>query len=366
MSTSTPKVSIIVPNYNHARFLPQRLNSILRQTFQDFELILLDDSSTDDSRSILWQYGRDPRVRIEFNEVNSTSVFKQWNKGVRLARGEYVWIAESDDYADERLLQRLTARLDAEPRAALAYCRSWRVVHDRVDGFVDPLLPGREPDRWTTDYCEDGHEECCNYLVRCNTVPNASAVVFRKMAYHRVGGADESLYLCGDWKLWAAIALTGKIVYVAEPLNYFRFHEATVRSLCKHSDEETFRVQWWIVENATRPEFHKSDERAKLALANCWMHLAFQNYPDFPDITRVAVQRVRELGFKRYIPPFGTVRGQFLRRVIGWKATKRMSMLSHRCSAWVRNALAETVESSERWLHLRRRRTSAPNLDTSN
>src|SRR5262249_35072754 len=132
-STYLPKVSIVVPNYNHARFLPQRLDSILGQTFQDFELILLDDCSTDDSRTILSQYARDPRVRIEFNEVNSSNPFKQWNKGVGLARGEYVWIAESDDYADARLLENLAPRLDDEPRAGFAYCRSWRVVLDQVD-----------------------------------------------------------------------------------------------------------------------------------------------------------------------------------------------------------------------------------------
>ena len=73
---------------------------------------------------------KDPRVRIEFNEKNSGSTFKQWNKGVRLASGEYVWIAESDDYADERLLERLVPLLDAEPTAVLAYCRSWRILAD--------------------------------------------------------------------------------------------------------------------------------------------------------------------------------------------------------------------------------------------
>src|ERR1700756_5018477 len=99
-----PTVSVIVPNYNHARFLPKRIDSILRQSFQDFELILLDDCSTDDSRSILSQHASDPRVRIEFNQVNSGSPFKQWNRGVGLARGQYIWIAESDDYADERFL----------------------------------------------------------------------------------------------------------------------------------------------------------------------------------------------------------------------------------------------------------------------
>ena len=82
------KVSIIVPNYNHARYLPKRIGTILRQTYQDFELILLDDCSTDDSRLVLSRYANDPRVRIEFNDVNSGSTFKQWNKGVQMANGE--------------------------------------------------------------------------------------------------------------------------------------------------------------------------------------------------------------------------------------------------------------------------------------
>jgi hypothetical protein len=335
-----PKVSIVVPNYNHARFLPQRLDSIMGQTFEDFELILLDDCSTDDSRSILAEYGRDPRVRIELNQVNSKNPFKQWNKGVRLAQGEYVWIAESDDYADERLLERLAARLDAEPKAAFAYCRSRRVLHDRVDGFVDPLLPAKEPDRWTRDYCADGHEECCNYLVRCNTVPNASAVVFRNAVYHSVGGADESLHLCGDWKLWAAMALSRKVVYLAEPLNYFRFHDASVRNLSQHRDAEASRVESWIVEKATLPEFRTSDTRAKRAMASCWMHHAIRSYPDSPQVSDLAVARVRELGIRNHIPPFGNWRGQLLRRVIGWKAAKRLSILYHRCSRWARNAIA--------------------------
>src|SRR5579864_3099606 len=167
-----PKVSVIVPNYNHARFLPRRIDSVLQQTFQNFELILLDDCSTDDSRSILSSYADDPRVRIEFNEANSGSVFKQWNKGVRLAQGEYVWMAESDDYADNRLLQRLTAVLDAEPEVAYAYCRSWSVTDDgRLDGFAGAHLTDVDPLRWTKDYCADGREECRNYFVRMTTVP---------------------------------------------------------------------------------------------------------------------------------------------------------------------------------------------------
>ncbi len=250
-----PKVSVIVPNYNHARFLRQRVDSILAQTFQDFELVLLDDCSTDGSRSILREYASDPRVRLEFNDANSGSAFKQWNKGIRLAQGEYVWIAESDDYADPHLLERLVAVLESNPAIAYAYCRSWRVTEDdRKDGFGDFYLAYLDASRWTTDYCADGRDECRDYFIHQNAVPNASGVVFRKEIYERVGGADESLRLCGDWKLWAAMALTGKVAYVAEPLNFFRFHEATVRSRSTQASRdvaERLRVIRWILERVT-------------------------------------------------------------------------------------------------------------------
>jgi glycosyltransferase involved in cell wall biosynthesis len=184
-AAQNPKVSVIVPNYNHARFLRRRIDSILAQTFKDFELILLDDDSTDESLTILRDYAGEPGIRLESNTVNSGSPFNQWNKGVRLARGRYIWIAESDDYADPRLLERLVRLLDENSAIGLAYC---------------------------------------------NPIPNASAVVFRKIIYDSVGGADASLRACGDWKIWATMAHTGKIAYLSEPLNYYRFHSATVRS----------------------------------------------------------------------------------------------------------------------------------------
>jgi glycosyltransferase involved in cell wall biosynthesis len=219
-----PAVSVVVPNYNHARYLRQRIDTILAQTYQDFELILLDDCSSDDSRAILQQYASEPRIRLEFNEKNSGSTFKQWNRGVRLARGKYVWIAESDDYADPHFLERLVPALDADPATVISYCRSWRVEGDRVDGFADPLLDPPDLLRWSSDFCANGEELCREYSVLANIVRNASSAVFRKSVYEQIGGADESLRLCGDWKLWASIACCGRVCYTSDPLNYYRFH----------------------------------------------------------------------------------------------------------------------------------------------
>jgi glycosyltransferase involved in cell wall biosynthesis len=269
---NAPIVSVIVPNYNHARFLRQRINTILAQSFLDFELLLLDDCSTDESRAILREYVSDLRVRLDFNESNSGSTFKQWNKGVRLARGKYVWLAESDDYSDPRFLERLVALLDADPEVMIAYCRSWRVRDDDAsdardatgsDGgrgnakpheFAYPLLDAPDLPRWSTDFCADGTEECRRYFVIANLVRNASSAVFRKAAYEEAGGADESLRLCGDWKLWASIALRGKMAYVSDPLNYYRLHAGSVWGHNRDGVLETaevLRVIRWIMDHVT-------------------------------------------------------------------------------------------------------------------
>lgn len=250
-----PSVSVVVPNYNHARYLPRRIESVLRQTYRDFELILLDDASTDESRKVLARYAGDPRVRVEFNEANSGTPFAQWNKGVRLARGKYIWIAESDDYADEKLLETLVGTLERDERLSFAYCRSWRVTGDgRVDGLGDWYLEDIDATLWRSDFCMDGRGFCRQYLAQSPVVCNAGAAVFRKAVYEATGGADESLRLCGDWKLWAALALKGDVAFVSQPLNYFRYHAASVRGKSVRDAldvTEKLQVIRWILDRSS-------------------------------------------------------------------------------------------------------------------
>src|SRR4028118_771471 len=113
-----PKVNVIIPNYNHAAYLIKRIESVLNQSFQDFEIILMDDSSTDNSLTIINQYSNHPKIsKVIVNQHNSGNTFKQWQKGIKETTGEYVWIAESDDFADEMLLETLVKELDLHPRA---------------------------------------------------------------------------------------------------------------------------------------------------------------------------------------------------------------------------------------------------------
>jgi glycosyltransferase involved in cell wall biosynthesis len=102
-----PKVSVIVPNYNHSQFLSERLDSIINQTYKDFELIILDDASTDNSIDVINQYlNKYPElIRFQPSTNNSGSPFVQWDNGIKLAKGEFVWIAESDDVAPTKLFE---------------------------------------------------------------------------------------------------------------------------------------------------------------------------------------------------------------------------------------------------------------------
>jgi len=256
------RVSIIIPNCNHAPFLERRIRSVLEQTVGHCEVIFLDDASTDNSRAVYEKFaGRlrqpsrsglseadrsgterprpesvDLLVRSVFNDTNSGSPFRQWNKGVQLARGEYVWIAESDDVADGQFLERLVPLLDRHPKVGLACCAS-----KLIDGAGDVIGETADwwkllhPTRWRADFVNDGKDECARYLIHKNTIPNASAVLFRKSIYERAGGADETMRFCGDWMIWAKMLMLSDVAYVAEPLNFWRKHPETVTARLAHS-----------------------------------------------------------------------------------------------------------------------------------
>ena len=257
---NSPLVSVIIPNYNHAPYLPQRIASVLAQTYQGFELIILDDCSTDNSRMIINEYAaQDERIQTSFNSSNSGSPFAQWNKGVAMARGKYIWIAESDDYADPHFLETLVGRLEEYPTVDVAYCQSWVVnaqseIIDTMQRWTDSV----DTEHWKQDYLNNGQDENRNFLFHKPTIPNTSAVVFRKSRYKAVGGANPRLVMCGDWLHWIKMLEHTHVYFVAKPLNYFRRHDATTRHILTHDKvltkiREEYQILAYILER-TNPE----------------------------------------------------------------------------------------------------------------
>lgn len=220
-----PKVSVIVPCFNHAKFLRQRIASILNQTYTNFELILLDDCSNDGSRELLLSYRDNPHVtQIELNSRNTGCPFLQWEKGIRLAQGEYIWIAESDDYAEPEFLATTVALLDKHPEARLCLTGS-----SIVDANNDPIPADKYGlDPWEADgkvYVFPSKEYLSTHMLDRNSVYNASMVLFRnKDCLHNITPHYQRMRYCGDWMFWIEQIRKGSVIEVHSKLNYFRKH----------------------------------------------------------------------------------------------------------------------------------------------
>ena len=229
---SLPKVSVIIPNYNHARYLDQRIESVLRQSHLNLEVLILDDYSPDNSREVIARYAnKDSRIKVVFNEENSGSTFKQWDKGISLCTGEYVWIAESDDYADTDLISRLLIKISLDPAIVLAYCDSYDVDEKNIiHGKQSDILREADTKLWEDDFVVDGTTLVRQFMAFRNIIPNASAVLLRRSATVQAGPAAAELRILGDWLYWVKVLSLGKVAYVASPLNFFRTHRNNVRS----------------------------------------------------------------------------------------------------------------------------------------
>lgn len=230
--THIPLVSIIVPNYNYARYLKERMESIFSQTFTDYEIILLDDASSDNSGEILQEYAKDPRVTsLTVNETNSGLPFLQWKRGIGLARGKYVWIAESDDKADPEFLETCVKALENNRKAVIAFAGSILIDSNGtpLNWDLDNWRPSKCRKRLGKSVAHLGYRYATHNMIWKNYVYNASDTVFRRDAFD----ADKDYDLClpmrtsGDRLFWTIMMKKGDVIEIYRKLNYFRRHESS-------------------------------------------------------------------------------------------------------------------------------------------
>ena len=228
------KVSVIVPNYNYARYLKRRFLSIAEQTYPIYELIVLDDASTDGSKTMIKKMvaeaGRiQPNMKIKmiWNKENSGKAISQWIRGVKEASGDYIWIAEADDVARKNFLSEAMKGFK-NPEVVLSYAESAII---NKNGII--VLPSfrRSRDREQTghfvkSYIRSGKKEIEEIMaIRC-TIPNVSAVVFKNTP-ELLKNLKQALKFeqVGDWYLYAKLLEDGKIFYNKKSLNFFRVHK---------------------------------------------------------------------------------------------------------------------------------------------
>ena len=214
-----------MPNYNHAPYLRERIDSILAQTIQDMEVILLDDCSQDNSMEILRAYEHHPKVsHLVRNEVNSGSTFLQWQRGFSMAQGEYIWIAESDDVAEPTFLEESLQRLERDKTIQMTFSRSMYVnaKGEKMSGSPD----GRN--MYSGNGMYDGHCFAVQRMLYRDVIYNASMVVFRKSVLEKVPTDFVTYRSSGDWVFWFDVMIQGRVAEIPLVLNRFRQHEGKV------------------------------------------------------------------------------------------------------------------------------------------
>lgn len=214
-----PLVSIIVPNYNHSSYLNERLESVFNQSYQNFEVIILDDASTDESVSILNAYRNHPKVsHFIINKENSGSPFKQWKKGLSLAQGDYIWIAESDDFCDLNFLE---TQLQCLRESAMSVART--IVFGKDTSGKEIAHPAfRNNETVILD----------NEQILYCPVLNVSATLFHKIDKQKLlKSSFADFRIIGDRVFYYEFFHKKRLTYNAETHSYFRQEDENLSNL---------------------------------------------------------------------------------------------------------------------------------------
>ena len=234
MRNKQPMVSVIIPNYNHAKYLDLRLQTVFEQTYQNIEIIILDDKSTDNSLEIINKYREYSRIsHIVINPENSGSPFKQWDKGIALAKGELIWIAESDDYNDLNFLEKIIDEWGKYRNVVIAY--SLYVLFNDTEYFK------RSKERETQ--CFNGEQYIRYRMARGNCIMNASGVVFKKEIYDTIDKDFMSFRNAGDYLLWVKILAKGNVLKINKNLTYYRQSDHSVTTACASNGVVAFEIK---------------------------------------------------------------------------------------------------------------------------
>jgi len=238
------KISVIIPNYNYATYLRGRIDSILNQTYPVYEIIILDDNSTDNSKEIINEYesGFPLRIKSVANKINLGNVFEQWAKGIEMAKGDYIWIAEADDLSEPLFLESIMNKMSCDKNIKIGYTQSKTMDEHGNITAENYLSYTNEIDSiWKTDYISDGKEEIEKRLSIKNTILNVSAVVFKNENLLEKLEYAKKYNVAGDWRFYVDLLKDGgKLLYIADNLNMHRRHTNSVTKALeaqKHFDE---------------------------------------------------------------------------------------------------------------------------------
>jgi glycosyltransferase involved in cell wall biosynthesis len=248
-----PKVSILLTCYNHLRFLPEAVEGVRSQTFKDYEIIAIDDGSTDGSREWL---ADQPGIRTIFNEQN-LGTYGTLNVGLQAASGEFIAILNDDDVWMPAKLDRQLELFAAHPKIGLCHTGGYFIDGDGNEMPGSPL--GFAFPRFATGDVLLG-------LVYENKII-ASAALARRECFEKLGGFNESYFGSGDWEMWFRIAEQYHVGFVDEPLTLYRVHGTNASKKLEKIWIDDERLREWMAPRIEEMRGRFSDEDVRRAMA---------------------------------------------------------------------------------------------------
>ena len=278
-----PEVSVIIPTYNCARYLTEAIDSVLSQTFKDFEVLVIDDGSTDDTGAVVSRYGAP--VRYVRQENSGVAVAR--NRGIEESRGRYVAFLDADD---TWFPCKLEQQLDAfDKNTGCRVCYSAFTV---VDSTLVPLYINRSDRRGSA--LED-------LLLRGNVVGSICTVLAERSLFSAIGGFDTTLSQCADWDIWVRLAVHTEFLYIDEPLVTYRHHGNMMSNNAPLLESDSVRV---LEKGFAMPGIDPSlRARRRLGFARNYMVLAgtyfhARRYRDFGRcVARALALDIRQAGY---------------------------------------------------------------------
>jgi glycosyltransferase involved in cell wall biosynthesis len=233
--TTVPQVSVCTPARNSAAYLEAAIDSVLAQDHPDFQLVVVDNASTDETPEICARY-EDPRFRVaRFEEGVGQAA--NWNRCLDLATGEYVVLLHADDELLPEFLGRAVGMLEANQDLGLVHCTVQHIDEGGADLDLQRLFERDIVDR---------DDAILRRLLLEGCVINPSGVMVRRDAYDAVGRFTERVVWGVDWHMWIRISMERPIGYLAEPLALYREHTASGTSGVLTSVQNAPDERWMI------------------------------------------------------------------------------------------------------------------------
>ena len=205
-----PEISVIIPTFNRAKILPKAIDSVLQQTYKDYEIVVIDDGSTDDTKEVLMRYG--DKIIYRFQENKGISSAR--NRGIEIARGRYIALLDSDDYWLPEKLEKQVACFQKNP--------SYRMVATRCSSFkVDGNFTSSEPKEEIKKKSRSGKSGWIYKELFYKNFIRTSSVLIEQECFKKIGTFDETLYCCNDVDMWIRIAKEYEVGFINDILTVY-------------------------------------------------------------------------------------------------------------------------------------------------